>query len=287
MSPELYVAADLGYSLEIQEGFVFTGTEGYGRGKREGNSTLAQFVTRMGAHRIEAKKRGDPAHFGLKLVLNSIYGKTLQKIGARKYFNAFVAAWITSVTRARIAEVICSTEPGEIVSVMTDGILSTKMLTLEQGEGLGSWELKTYDSGYQFAPGVYTLDQNDGTQVVKYRGFLRFDVEAARKALDNGEVYEHINNIFVTRSLALEAPVHAPDLYHFKQVKSEQKFNLDTKRNMRKPLPMYTGVAKRLMYYRPRWVWGDIMMPSWPYSAYEPHLMTELAELFEGDADAR
>lgn len=261
LSPELYAAEDT--EIEVVRGYVYTGTEGYGRGTREGNSTLAGLVSSMGRHRAEAKRRGDPAHRGLKLLMNSVYGKTLQKEGSRRFFNAFLAAWITSVTRSLIYGLIRSTRMGQVISVMTDGVLSTTPLSCTLGDSLGTWTVSEFGGGYQFAPGVYLLENLDGTKLLHYRGFTKFDPEKAAEALDSGTKYRTSNRVFVSRTLALHDKSLRKRAYQFVPVKREGDFTLDSKRDM----TAGTRIGDAT-YFPAKSMWDNEVYVSWPYDAY-------------------
>ena len=265
LSPELYLASDprYGQRIEVIHGFVLDRTDGYGSGREAGGSDLANLMMAMGEHRAQAKRDGNPAHRGLKLLMNSVYGKTLQKEGSRKFFNAFLAAWITSVTRSRIYELIGLTMPGEVVSVMTDGVLSTVPLEVAIGEDLGAWTLTTYQSGYQFAPGVYTLRRESEDDLVRYRGFLRFDAEAAKKAVDEGVDYISSNPVFVSRTMAMHDHSLRKRRYQFVPIKRVERFSLASKRDMDRPERF--GDAT---YYPPKSSWENLSLVSWPYDAF-------------------
>ncbi len=263
LSPELYAGVAQGAIIEVIEGWVFANTEGYGDGYREGDSPLATLIRSMGEHRAQAKRDGNPAHRGLKLLMNSVYGKTLQKEGSRRFFNAFVAAWITSVTRSRIYGLIGSTEPGQVISVMTDGVLSTVPLPAILGDELGAWGLTTYEGGYQFAPGVYRLHRSDGTSLVHYRGFLRFDADKAARSLDEHVEYISSNPVFVSRVMALHDTKLRKKRYQFVPIDRKEVFSLASKRDMEAPIPVGSAI-----YYPAKSLGGTQSMVSWPYDAF-------------------
>lgn len=271
LSPELLAADPASY--EMVDGYIIAGTDGYGGGMMEGDSDLAQIVAEMGRLRAEAKLNDDPAHRGLKLLMNSIYGKTLQKEGSRRYFNAFVAAWITSVTRSMIYRAIGPTKPGEVVSVMTDGILSTVPLPLTLTDMLGGWTLTRYMRGYQYAPGVYELEQEDGKKLLHYRGFLRFDPHKAATALDAGRLYESRNPVFVSRTMAMHNKDVANRRYQFVPLPRKEAFSLASKRDMSSP-----RIINGARYFPPKEELGTDIALSWPYDAFPRNVLEKLLE---------
>lgn len=267
LSPEVYsLEQSPRINYRILDAYVFDGTEGYGRGTRKGDSHLAQFVELMGRVRAQAKAEGDPAHRGLKLLMNSLYGKTLQKVGSRTYFNAFVAAWITSVTRARIYDLIRDTTPGQVVSVMTDGVLSRVPLPAVLGNELGQWERTTYERGYQFAPGIYVLYDKEGKETKKYRGFAKFDADAAIAAFEQGGIYHVMDTRFVSRSFALHVRKYYDQMYRFIQIPRKEDFSLASKRLVGEGSPG-VDVGPLLKYYDPKYILFPIA--SYPYDVID------------------
>ena len=280
LSPEIGTDRSFG---SILDGYVIAGTEGYGDGTKAGDSDLATIVAEMGRLRAEAKLNDDPAHRGLKLLMNSVYGKTLQKEGSRRYFNAFVAAWITSVTRSMIYRLIGPTKPGEVISVMTDGVLSTVPLPVDLSSDLGGWGLTTYKSGYQYAPGVYELECYDKSRtcplcggkgsVLHYRGFLRFDPHKAAEALDSGKLYTSSNPVFVSRTMAMHNKDVSNKRYQFVPLPRKEAFSLASKRDM--DSPRIIGDAR---YYPVKEELGTSIALSWPYEAFTRNVLEKLLE---------
>lgn len=253
------------YSLYIKEAYVFTGTEGYGDAKRLGNSRTSSFVHELGLTRARMKAAGNPANRALKLVANSLYGKTLQKTGSHRYFNAFVAAWITSVTRARLWEAIRGRKPGEVISTMTDGILSTVPLDVQLGSAFGDWEEARYAGGVQYVPGVYTLTREDGTELQRFRGYSRFDTTGAYNALVNRKPFHTLNRIFVGRALALHVEALREQMYHFVDVPRDDTFTLASKRMMEWG---YKLRGKQARYYPPKQHVSPLWVPGEPDTLY-------------------
>ncbi len=259
--------------VTVLSGYIISGTEGYGSGEKAGDSDLALIVAEMGRLRAEAKLNDDPAHRGLKLLMNSVYGKTLQKEGSRRYFNAFVAAWITSVTRSMIYRLIGPTKPGEVISVMTDGVLSTVPLQVELSDTLGGWTLTQYTAGYQYAPGVYELRRADGSALLHYRGFLRFDPRKAAEALDSGKLYTSSNPVFVSRTMAMHNKDVANKRYQFVPIPRKEAFSLASKRDMDSP-----RIIANARYYPPKEELGTSISLSWPYEAFTRNVLEKLLE---------
>lgn len=98
----------------------------------------------------------------LKLGMNSLYGKTAQSVGMAPYANPVWAGLITSITRARLLEVI-GKYPDKVVMCATDGIylldttIESDYPIVEDGEDsqLGDWEHQVYNSMFFIQPGLY------------------------------------------------------------------------------------------------------------------------------------
>ena len=140
----------------------------------------------------------------IKLILNSLYGKTAQSIGwsinktgekKPPPFQCFIwAGLITSGCRAMILDAIM--QPGaDVVSIATDGILSrTPIPSIDAPKEkiLGKWEATVNTDGYLFQSGVYTYQtEKDGKLKRKYatRGFSAREIPAEQliAAYQNGE----------------------------------------------------------------------------------------------------
>ena len=138
------------------------------------------FVEELYEERNRLKAEGDFGQLVLKLGLNSLYGKTAQSIGAKDRkptYQSFIwAGLITSGTRAQLLSAI-RLSPNDIISVATDGIISTRQLRLDIGQQLGEWEETAKITNLFLAqPGVYRYTAN-GQTVSKTRGFTSKEVK--------------------------------------------------------------------------------------------------------------
>lgn len=91
-----------------------------------------------------------------KLVLNSLYGKTAQTIGAAPHFQPVWASLITGWTRGEMYSVY-KRHPGKIVMMATDALYSLEPLEeLDYGKELGQWSAEgPYSDLCIFMPGLY------------------------------------------------------------------------------------------------------------------------------------
>lgn len=94
----------------------------------------------------------------IKLVLNSLYGKLAQRVGAPPFANPVWAGLITALTRSQINDAI-GLDPDAIVMIATDAIFSLRPLKLpvaEKGkEILGGWTADLHNGLTIVQPGLY------------------------------------------------------------------------------------------------------------------------------------
>jgi len=91
----------------------------------------------------------------LKLALNSLYGKSAQRVGKGKFRCMVRAGLITSMTRASLLRAVAMAhDPWNVLELATDSVLSKEPLPLG-GTGLGSWESKPWPGGvFLLRPGL-------------------------------------------------------------------------------------------------------------------------------------
>jgi hypothetical protein len=126
---------------------------------------FASEVQRLYARRLELGKgaRG----IVLKLALNSLYGKSAQRVGGGGKFRCLVrAGLITATTRAMLLEAVAlARDPWNVLELATDSVLSREPLALPPGTALGSWEEKPWPHGaFLIRPGMrFALGKDDHT----------------------------------------------------------------------------------------------------------------------------
>lgn len=136
-----------------------------------------------------------------KLVLNSVYGKAAQtKPAPGRWTSLLWAGMITAYCRARVLD-LASQNPPAVISIATDGVLTTKPLTVPSDTSLGEWGYGGEGSLFVVQPGVYQLADKQRT-----RGFRGADwTEMRRQWLMEGRVeYEHPHSRFVTLQEGLD-----------------------------------------------------------------------------------
>jgi len=142
------------------------------------------FVANLYKMRREAKdaKVYDIVEKAIKLAINSLYGKTAQTVGGEKgeppkCVCPYYAAAITTNCRARLMQAALLA-PYNIVSFMTDGIISTRELkelprakdSRRKDIDLGDWEFDKKTGGFFFMSGWYAFFGGNGKTKPRTRG---------------------------------------------------------------------------------------------------------------------
>lgn len=123
---------------------------------------------------IRENGKKDMRQYAIKIMLNSMYGKTAQDPEKYGYNNPTTnwayASIITAETRLKVAEVAVN-HPNEVIEIATDGVYTTKPIPeLPLGKELGQWELTEYIEGLFIGGGIRQLVTEDGKTKLKARG---------------------------------------------------------------------------------------------------------------------
>jgi hypothetical protein len=131
------------------------------------------FIRELYETRQQWKLEGNTAERALKLALNSLYGKTAQRVGGNRdrippFHQLEWAGYVTSATRARMYNAMQSS-PDSIISVETDALFTTNPLPLKINAELGGWKETKHDSICYLQNGLYYVT-TQGKTIAKYRG---------------------------------------------------------------------------------------------------------------------
>lgn len=122
-----------------------------------------KFVETIYNKRLELKNQNNPMQLPLKVILNSIYGKTAQRVKGRigNLFCPVIASTITGTTRAMLYDFVIKHKiERETVSFATDSIITTKKITINSDQ-LGSFALENSGSDvYVLQNGIYRFNGN-------------------------------------------------------------------------------------------------------------------------------
>lgn len=131
------------------------------------------------AKRRELKAAGDGAHVGIKLALNSLYGKLAQQVGWRvdqdgqlripPYHELAWAGYVTAVCRGLVLRAALE-DLDAVIAFETDALFTSRPLQLPLGTGLGEWEGTEFQTLAYCQSGTYFGTDGRGMDVVRTRG---------------------------------------------------------------------------------------------------------------------
>jgi hypothetical protein len=192
--PEVMAVRDAGWDFEVLECWEFEAMcdhEPFG------------FIDGLYSKRAILKRAGDGAHVGIKLGLNSLYGKTAQQVGWEPgpplrippFHQLEWAGFATSHCRAAVWTAAMQA-PMSIVAFETDALFTTEPLNLPMSESLGDWESTEYANMTYIQSGMYFADKMDGSRVAKTRG-----VDKGKLTRDDVVSAMQLNKMFVEAPL--------------------------------------------------------------------------------------
>ena len=197
----------------------------------KGEYPYKEFIENLYLKRLELKQKNNPLQLPLKIILNSIYGKTGQKVNRRigNLFNPVIFSFITGYTRAQLYKfVIANNMERNVVAFATDSIITTKKLE--------------YDSSDL---GVFKLENSANDVFVLQNGFYRFNGKwkqrglgkLGSKEIEHLETIEKHGKLFykmkVLRSKRLRSSIlqdSIKDIGKIKPIVREVNLNADKKR---------------------------------------------------------
>lgn len=180
------------WASEVYEGFEYIKrhagkialVESWEFVENDPNDKPFSFVPKLYHERQLLKAAGDGAHVGIKLGLNSMYGKLAQQVGWRKDYYGNVhkppfhqlewAGFTTALCRSLVLHAAIE-NLDSVIAFETDALFTSKKLDhLEIGPGLGNWEVTEFKNLSYIQSGFYFGDvvQNDGSTktIIKTRG---------------------------------------------------------------------------------------------------------------------
>lgn len=184
-SPEVSMArkyvAKWGGSIIIDKAYVY----------HSDNTKPFQFVAKMYDDRQRLKAEGSGAQIGLKLGLNSLYGKMAQQVGWTEeklppFHQLEWAGYVTSHCRAQIMTAVME-KPENVIAFATDAVFVTEPLNVPINNELGGWEPTVFTNMSMLQSGIY-FGEVDGQFVNRSRGIRpeNFDREKILEDLRSG-----------------------------------------------------------------------------------------------------
>ncbi|MDH5463054.1 MAG: hypothetical protein OEY17_00530 [Nitrosopumilus sp.] len=147
------------------------------------------FIQKLYQKRMELKQQNNPLQLPIKIILNSIYGKTGQSVNHMigNLFNPVIFAFITGFCRAQLYDFVRKNGiEKDVVFFATDSICTRKRL------GVNSTEL-----------GDFSFDNEASDVFVLQNGFYRFNGKWKQRGLGklNGKEIEHLDTFEKNRRL--------------------------------------------------------------------------------------
>lgn len=178
-SPEIAVTRD----YVQQYGGTFTVLECWAFHENNPSDRPFNFVEKLYRKRQALKAAGDGAHVGIKLALNSLYGKLAQQVGWQPargttplrippYHQLEWAGYITSTCRATVLRAAMQ-NLSAVIAFETDALFTSAPLNLDIGPDLGQFEVTAFNNLTYIQSGVYFGDLVNGGTVAKTRGVDR------------------------------------------------------------------------------------------------------------------
>ena len=188
-----------------------------------------EFIENLYQKRLELKEQNNPLQLPIKIILNSIYGKTGQSVNHKigNLFNPVIFAFITGFCRAQLYNFVRKNDiEKNVVFFATDSICTTKKLEVNSSK-LGDF---SFDN---VADDVFVL-QN---------GFYRFNGKWKQRGLGklNGKEIEHLDtfekdgrlyySFKVLRSNRLRSSILQNNIQDIGKIKPKiREFNLNADR---------------------------------------------------------
>lgn len=196
------------------------------------------WVEEMYNRRAQLKAEGNPAQMALKLGLNSLYGKTAQRVGKQQFFCLPWAGWITSHSRAKLLSA-CVGNTSSVIAFATDAVYTTGSLSLDTSGNLGSWESKEWREGYFIQSGLYRL-VGESTKDAS-RSYSQKNVQKIFDQLNDpywsSDFITLYEERFVTHNLAIKFPkAFGPYRMRFITIKKKVAPFKPTKRALADPI---------------------------------------------------
>ncbi|MCH7560149.1 MAG: DNA polymerase, partial [Thaumarchaeota archaeon] len=190
-----------------------------------------KFINNLYKKRMELKEQNNPLQLPLKVILNSIYGKTAQRVGNKigNLFCPVIASTITGHTRAMLYEFVSRHGiSNNLVSFATDSVISRKKINVDS-ERLGDFKLeKSAKDVYVLQNGIYRF--NDSW---KKRGIGKLGsrtIEHLDTVEKDGNLYQVMKVLRTNRLRSSILSGKIKDVGKFHTIERRVNLNADDKR---------------------------------------------------------
>jgi len=190
-----------------------------------------EFIEKTYKKRLQLKQEKNPLQLPLKVILNSIYGKTAQRVKGRigNLFSPIIASTITGTTRAMLYDfVLRHGIEHKVVSFATDSIITTTKIDIDSSK-LGFFSLEnSANDVYVLQNGIYRFNGNWKKRGIGNLGSKKIEhVDTIEK---DGKLYQVLQ---VLRSSRLRTSILSDcicDIGKFKTIERRVNLNADQKR---------------------------------------------------------
>ncbi len=190
-----------------------------------------EFVESIYSKRLKMKQDDNPLQLPLKVILNSIYGKTAQRVGNRigNLFSPVIASTITGKTRAMLYEFVQQNGiENNVVSFATDSIITKKKLDIDS-TNLGDFAYENSgDDVYVLQNGIYRFNGKWKKRGIGNLGNRQ--IEHLDTIEKDGKLYQLMKVLRVNRLRTAILTNTISDIGKFKTVERLVNLNADRKR---------------------------------------------------------
>lgn len=163
------------YDLEIIKGWIF---RPYSKYVTRPFMPVIDKLFEIKQSEKEAGRKDSAMYMTSKLIMNSIYGNTIQTTTKNDgetvtggFFNPFYASEITAYCRVKMWEAI-KDKLDSVIMIATDGVFTDRPLNIELDKALGGWDMEYEDEDAVFiGSGIYQFTGQES----KGRGIGRQD----------------------------------------------------------------------------------------------------------------
>ncbi|MEX2193154.1 MAG: DNA polymerase [Nitrosarchaeum sp.] len=190
-----------------------------------------KFIESIYNKRIEYKNQNNPIQLPLKIILNSIYGKTAQRVGNKigNLFSPIIASSITGMTRAMLYNFVKNHGiERDVVSFATDSIITTKKLDVHSTDLGGFAYENSGDDVYVLQNGIYRFNGKWKKRGIGNLGNMQIEhLETIEK---DGSLYQVMKVLRVNRLRTAILSDSIDQIGKFKTVDRLVNLNADRKR---------------------------------------------------------
>ncbi len=205
------------------------------------NTPLNPFykIKKLYEYRNILKKEKNDLELGIKVIINSVYGKFFEKRKSGmtgewftgKLFNPIYASIITSRTRCQIFE-LAYDNVNKVVSFATDSIITTKKIKVKESDELGGWKMDREGECVVIGSGVYKIGDKERTRALSGISAKKVLEYGAIKGVKSTRVKIKTKHVVTLGEVINHNQLYEySDLNLFKKVIRKLDCNFDKKRN--------------------------------------------------------